>query len=169
MGFQVIALDLGDRLSREQAVSAVVIKHDLTVAGAPRIGLEACRAKFDGQFERLEGVVGGVGLCATMRKEHRWGPSGANSGRHHGVSWHFSCCSTHPERYRPTTRSGRAEPERTSARRLRCLRASLAPAAGSCRGPRPRQPHGRITRGRTRTRRPPIVIAPVGRHGRRHR
>ena len=53
----------------------VVIEHNLTVAGAPGIGLEPGRAELDSQFERLEGVVAGVGLCATMRKEHRWGPS----------------------------------------------------------------------------------------------
>ena len=77
MGLQVISVDLGDRLPREQAVPTVVIEHNLTVAGAPGIGLEPGRAELDGQFERLEGVVGGVGLCTTMRKEHRWGPSGA--------------------------------------------------------------------------------------------
>ena len=56
---------IGRRRSRP-ADDAVVVEHRLAVGGEPDVALEAGRAQPQGQRERLEGVLGGVGPGAPV-------------------------------------------------------------------------------------------------------
>ena len=70
---------------------AVVVEHGHAVGGEPHVALEPGGAQPEAELEGLDGVLGGVGPCATVRERDR-GAGGARA-----AEWASGHCIERPE------------------------------------------------------------------------